>query len=117
MGKITNEMVKCSYETAIKVYNKEIGRKDGEKEISKSTGMKEGSAGIYITAVLSMIDGKLYTHTINFYATKYFLDYIGTDYGRDAQKRAASTTIEHVKYYSTKSSYQAQIDKLAHQYI
>lgn len=115
--KINNKMIECSYVTAIKVFNKEIGRKDGEKEISRNTGMGEGSASIYITAVLSMINRNLYTHTINFNATKFFWDHIGTDYGREAQKKAALITREHVQYYKIKHCYLAKIDKLAQQYL
>lgn len=119
MGKITitNEMVKCSYETARKVYDKEISRIEGKREISRKTGMGEGSAAIYITAFLSMLNGVRYTQTINFYATKYFLVHIGNDYGVEIQKKAAQATKGHVEYYRTKGGYLAEFDKLAQQYI
>ena len=119
MGKITitNEMVKCSYEIARKVYNKEIGRTEGKREISRETGMKEGSAGIYITAFLAMISGVRYTQTINFYAADYYLTHIGEDYGAEIQKNAAKAIKEHVEYYKTKGGYLAEFDKLAQKYI
>lgn len=119
MGKITitNEMVKYSYETARKVYDKEIGRTEGQREISRKTGMKYGSAGIYITAFLAMIKGVRYTQTINLYATEYYLTHIGEDYGREAQKRAALAVREHVEYYRTKGGYLSDADNIAKQYI
>ena len=42
---------------------------------------------------------------------------IGIDYGRQAQITAAKIVKEHVKYYETKMGYQAQIDKIAEQYL
>lgn len=117
MGKITNEMVKAAYQIAAKVYRGEITRSEGKDEVASVAGMGTGSAGDYITVFLAMMEGSCYKRTINLYATEYYLEHIGNDYGLEAQKRAAKAVIEHVKYYKTKHGYLAQTDKLAHQYL
>ena len=73
MGKITNEMVHCSYETAKKVESGLLSRMDGRIKIANESGMDVGSAGDYITAFLAMRNGECYKRTINLYATEYYL--------------------------------------------
>lgn len=116
MGKITNEMVHQSYTTAKKVYQGILSRMDGKLEIAKLTGMGTGSAGDYITVFLAMMDGECYKRTINLYATEYYLEHIGTDYGREAQKKAAQAISKHVAYYKTIHGYLAKTDTLAQKY-
>lgn len=101
MGKITNEMVHCSYETAKKVESGLLSRMDGRIKIANESGMDVGSAGDYITAFLAMRNGECYKRTINLYATEYYLEQIGLDFGRDAQRKAAKAVAEHVQYYKT----------------
>lgn len=117
MGKITNEMVHCSYETAKKVESGLLSRMDGRIKIANESGMDVGSAGDYITAFLAMRNGECYKRTINLYATEYYLEQIGLDFGRDAQRKAAKAVVEHVQYYKTIHAYLAKTDKLAHQYM
>ena len=118
MGTITETMVECVYQMARKVYAGEIGRTDARFAVHEQCGMDAGSAGDYISAFLYMMDGgKCYKRTINTFATEYYLEHIGIDYGRQAQITAAKIVKEHVKYYETKMGYQAQIDKIAEQYL
>lgn len=61
-----------------------------------------------------MMDGQCYKRTINLFATEYYLEHIGIDYGKEAQQKAVS---EHVQYYKTKHGYLAQTDTLAKKYM
>lgn len=99
MGKITNEMVEYTYSMATKVYSAEINRKDAMSDISAKTGMNKGSASDYIKVFVDMMNGRCYKRTINVYATDYYLNHIGIDYGRESQIKAANATLEHVQYY------------------
>ena len=117
MPKITNEMVQYSYEIAKKVYKNQLTRTQGKEEIMSHTGTGDASAIGHIYAFLSMITGEKYTRTINLYATKYFLDQIGIDYGTSAQKQAARAVLKHVEYYKTVHAYLSTTDKLAHRYL
>lgn len=117
MGKITNEMVEYAYLVAKKVNRGELSQPGGASEISNNTGMNKGSAIGYIGAFLAMMEGRCYTRTINLYATKYYLECIGMDYGSAAQQKAAQSVIEHVKYYSTKNGNQNTAYDMAHKYV
>lgn len=118
MAAITEEMVACAYRMARRVYTGEMGRTEARLEINRQTGMDAGSAGDYISAFLCMMEGdKCYKRTINLFATEYYLEHIGIDYGRDAQIRAAGVVKDHVKYYESVMSYQAQTDKIADSFL
>jgi len=117
MANISNAMVQCAYDVGKKVYSCSIGRVDGSIEIARQTGMDSGSAQDYITVLLAMLDGTVYKRTINMYATEYYLSNIGTDFGIDAQKKAAYATLEHVKYYRKIHGYLKSIEGIAKKYI
>lgn len=117
MTKITNEMVEYVYQVASKVYRDEIEQAEGKYDVVKVTGMGAGSAANYITVFMNMMGGTCYTRTINKYATEYFLEHIGNDYGGEAQRKAAQATVKHVHYYKSRNGYLATADKLAHQYL
>ena len=64
-----------------------------------------------------MMDGQCYKRTINLFATEYYLEHIGIDYGKEAQQKAAKAVSEHVQYYKTKHGYLAQTDTLARCFV
>lgn len=117
MGKITEDMVVCVYQTANEVYRGELSKSEGSIKVSSDSGMNMGSARDYITAFVNMMEGKAYTRTINLFATEYYLECIGKDYGREAQRKAAQATLEHVEYYKSVHGYLAKADKLARKYL
>jgi hypothetical protein len=117
MGQITNEMVRDVYQIGKQVFSGSIGRFDASCLAAKRTGMDRGSAQDYITVLLAMLDGKCYKRTINKYATAYYLDSIGSDFGEGKQREAASAVLEHVKYYSEKHGYLRSIEEIAKKYI
>lgn len=99
--KITNDMIHKAYLYAKKVYNNEITRGEAKVEISRVTGMNNGSANDYITVLLAMLKGEEYHRTINAYATRYFLENIRADFGQEVFTKALSATEQHAKYYSS----------------
>ena len=114
---ITNNMVYFAYDIGKLIHSSSIGRSEGSIEISKKTGMGLGSASDYITVLLAMLSGECYKRTINLFATKYFLENIGNDFGAAAQKVAAQATLAHVEYYKSIHGYLRSIEKVAKQYI
>lgn len=101
MAKITNEMVKCSYEIAKEVHSGNLSRSEGKAEISSRTGMGVGSANDYFTVFLAMLRGDEYHRTINTFATEYYLENILNDFGQESLTKALSAVKRHVKYYAT----------------
>ncbi|MEH6945009.1 hypothetical protein [Bacillus sp. JJ722] len=61
--------------------------------------MNQGSAGDYIEAFCSMMNGERYTRTINTDATKYYLDHIKNDYGLNHLNKALEAVNLHTQYY------------------
>lgn len=99
--KITNEMVEFAYIYAKRVYSGELTRNEGKTEVSKITGMNEGSAQDIIGDFLAMIEGKEYRRTMSNYGTEYFLKNIKNDFGDNAFKLALEATEKHIKYYNS----------------
>lgn len=98
---LTNDMTEVAYRIAKKVYLGDFGRTEGRNEIAKITGMKEGSAGDYITGFLAMMNGEQYVRTLNEYSTRYFLNNILEDFGIEYFKSAISACKKHAKYYAS----------------
>lgn len=111
-------MVKAAYEIGKKVYVKEVGRMNAKYEVNRISGMETGSAQDYITVLLAMLDGEEYHRTMNAFATEYYLENIGHDYGRARQIAAAKAVKAHTEYYATLGhGHQVAIEKLAVKYM
>lgn len=99
--KITMKMSNGAYEVAKKVYSGQLTRKEGKIEINKSTGMNEGSAQVFITIFLAMMNGDGYKRAFNNDTNKFLLESIKKDYGEDSFKNALNAVKKHIEYYST----------------
>lgn len=117
MAKITKEMIQYAYDIAKKVYEGSLGLQDGRVELSGTTGMTFSSTGDYINGLRYMLSGEKYARTMNLYATEYYLEHIGQDYGREKQKVAAQAVKKHVEYYKTVHGYLRSTDELADKYL
>ncbi|WP_435261868.1 hypothetical protein [Tenacibaculum sp. nBUS_03] len=71
---------------------------DGANELV-NTGMKKSSGLDYIYAYSKLITGKLYTRTINAYATDYYLDQILKENGKNGLRIALLANYQHIEYY------------------
>ncbi len=74
MGKITDEIVKKSYEVAKDFYQDRISLKEAQN-ILVNEGMNENSAIGYIYNYSNLIQGKLYTRTTNKFGTGVIINY------------------------------------------
>ena len=95
-----NDMTEAAYNIARQVYEGTFGRTEGKEEITRRTGMNQGSAGDYISAFLAMVAGDEYKRTINEYSTRYFVNHIRKDYGEAAYQRAINSCAKHAVYYA-----------------
>lgn len=98
---ITIEMSKGAYEVAKKVYSGQLTRSEGKFEVNKTTGINVGSAQVFITIFLAMMEGEEYKRTFNNDTNKFLLESIRKDYGEYTFKNALDAVQKHIKYYST----------------
>ncbi|WP_137790944.1 hypothetical protein [Bacillus sp. E(2018)] len=97
--KISKEVIACCYYYAEKVYGRQIERTNATNLIFNEVEMNQGSAGDYIEAFRSMMNGERYTRTINTEATRYYLENIEKDFGFDQLKIALKAVELHTEYY------------------
>jgi 5-methylcytosine-specific restriction protein A len=98
MGRITNEMVEKSFEIGKEFYNNRISLKDGIKTLT-DIGMNENSAVDYVYNYSNLIQGKLFTRTINIYGTEYYLKKIYEENGDSGLQNALLSLSQHIDYY------------------
>jgi len=98
---ISSDMAEVAYNIARQVHNGTVGRSEGKEEIALRTGMNPGSAGDYISAFLSMMDGIDYKRTIKETHTRYFVSQIRADYGESAYRKAIEACAKHAAYYAS----------------
>ncbi|HEY5466974.1 MAG TPA: hypothetical protein VIL27_08090 [Clostridia bacterium] len=101
MGAITKEMVHAAYAVGKQVKAGDIRQAEAKKAIHLQSGMDTGSANDYVNVLISMLNGLEYHRTINTYATKYFLEHICMDYGKETYLRARIAVKAHTEYYET----------------
>ena len=97
---ITEEMVAYAYEISKKVFKGKLSRTEGRDQITNQVNMNPGSAGDYISAFYSMMEGERYTRTLNEYSTRYFLESILEDYGEEGLRKAVKASSKHATYYA-----------------
>ncbi|GHC65141.1 HNH endonuclease [Ulvibacter litoralis] len=102
MGKNTKKQIHIAFEIAKKVYLKEITSSQGADTLAK-TGLKRSSGLDYIYAYSKLLQGILYTRTINAYATDYYLERILKENGKGVLKTALLALYQHIEYYEDTS--------------
>jgi len=103
MTKNTEEKIHEAYKVAKKVHLNQISVSDGAKKLV-DVGMKKTSGLDFIYAYSKLIQGKLYTRTINSYATDYYLNQIYLENGKSGLKKALLALYQHIEYYEEASS-------------
>lgn len=98
MSKNTNEQIRKAFEIAKKVYLNELSLTDGTT-ILVDSGLKQSSSRDYIYAYSKLMEGELYTRTINVYATDYYLEKIYNENGNLMLKTALKAVDKHIVYY------------------
>lgn len=99
---ITEELVKKSYEISKKVYSGEVTKQKAINELVEN-GMNAGSAHIYITCFIKMMQGDVYKRYPTRFATEYFILNIKKDYGDEAYKKAISAFEKNIEYLTNVS--------------
>jgi 5-methylcytosine-specific restriction protein A len=98
--KIDADMIKIAYSTAKEVYcNKAIGLAEGAEFLVDKCAWTYSSAIGYLHVFGKMINGDLYTRTINGLATQYYLQNILDDFGYDILQKALISVKSHIEYY------------------
>lgn len=98
--KINDIMIEHVYSVAKNVYcNKNIGLVEGAKYLESECGWTYSSAIGYIHVFDRMINGALYTWTINGNATEYYLQNIFDNFGYDILQTALKSVEQHIEYY------------------
>ncbi len=114
---ITNEMVSYAYEISKKVFEGALSRTEGRDQITNQVNMNPGSAGDYISAFYSMMEGERYTRTLNEYSTRYFLESILEDYGEEGLEKAVIASSKHATYYAALGRGRlAYVEKIVEEY-
>lgn len=99
--KITIDMSKMAFPIAKKVYEGNISRTEAAREISRETGMNEGSALAFVTIFLAMMNGEVYKRAFNNQTNEFLLKTIKNEYGEEAFKKAIFAARKHIEYYDT----------------
>jgi 5-methylcytosine-specific restriction protein A len=94
----TKGQIHKAFEISKKVYLKELSLTDGTK-ILVDSGLKQSSSRDYIYAYSKLMEGELYTRTINVYATDYYLENIYNENGNLRLKTALKAVDKHIIYY------------------
>ncbi|HBL16386.1 MAG TPA: hypothetical protein DD417_06415 [Elusimicrobia bacterium] len=93
-------MSEMAYKAAKAVYQGTMKKAAGIAELARA-GMNSGSAADCINNLKHMLEGERYTRTLNFYATRYYLTNIRSDFGVDALRRACAALELHLDYYDS----------------
>lgn len=116
--KITDQMSVEAYRFASAVHRGTIEKRLAAEQLSLKTGMNSKSADGYIRNLLHMLSGKVYHRTLNYYATRHFLDGIRADFGDAALSNALSALRQHLDYYdSTRHGRQVKLRTLLQAYL
>lgn len=95
MGNITDNIIKQVYPLAKGVHKKKLEAID---KLHTDAEMNRNSAKYYVQAVLAMMEGRRYEKKTNSAATRYFLEMIYAEFGRDALVTALSSLQQHIDY-------------------
>ena len=97
--KMTQEMIHACYEYGVILYQQ--NNADFGQEVDKltfKTGMNRNSAIMYVYAVKSMLQGKIYKRAISQIATEQFFQNIFKDFGKEGLQKAVRATKAHIVY-------------------
>ena len=95
--KLTDEQIRLCYQSGKKISEGE-NVADLADDIVAATGMNRNSAIIYLNAVNSMLNGKVYKRAINISATEQYFEWILNEYGVKGIQRALKATQLHINY-------------------
>jgi 5-methylcytosine-specific restriction protein A len=101
MAKIDLSVIEEVYKSAKNVYLKKTTLTNETNRLSKKFPVKESSIADYIYDFKHMMNGVEYQRTINYDATKYYLENILKDFGYTRFMNALNALEQHINYYET----------------
>jgi hypothetical protein len=99
MNKIQPEATHAAYDVAKRVYEGQLRHKQGLDILERDYGLNRNSAADYVQDYSCMVEGRLFTRTLNAYAIRYFLQGFLKDGGRSQLLNALSALRQHIEYY------------------
>ncbi len=99
MTKISSSVINDVYLSSKDVYFKKRTLTEEVKSLSEKYDVKESSMADYIYAFKHMMNGSEYQRTINYNATKYYLENILIDFGYTNFSNAINALEKHIQYY------------------
>lgn len=99
MPKITLDIIEKAYDISKHFYFSKISFSQAVDNLVNSYNMNRNSMADYIYAFKHIMDGELYTRTISYVGTKYYLENILKDFGEDKFNDAIISVKLHIDYY------------------
>jgi len=93
MSVTSEEMIDACFDIALDVRDGKLTPAEASRQVNKKTGMNAGSAKMYIGVVLAMLAGKPFPMNISDSAVDRYMDRIGTQFGAEAEKKAAQSLL------------------------
>lgn len=98
MNRIGNREIELMFKTAEKFHNNELSLKQAV-EILEKENINKNSAVDYIYNYSNLINGKVFTRTMNIPSTKYYLENILKTKGEKVLQKALQSLSLHIDYY------------------
>lgn len=95
--------IQASYGVAKNVFENFLGKEAGAKQLQAQLGMNLGSARDYIKTFRCLMNGLVFTRTLNAPAAEYYLANIFSDFGPAQLRNAIASMKLHIVYYEGKS--------------
>lgn len=96
--KIDLPVIKILFKYSERFYNKEMSLKDALSELEQLE-INKNSAVDYLYNYGNLIEGKVFTRTMNVISTRYYLDSIYEKRGIESLKNALQSLSLHIDYY------------------
>jgi 5-methylcytosine-specific restriction protein A len=117
MGKITQELIEKSYDVAKLFYKGDLSLKES-RNILIEKGMNSNSAVDYIYGYSNLIQGKLFTRTMNSLGMEYYFQRIFNENGDNGLQNALLSLSQHIDYYEEQSGASAKLNrKIYYKYL
>lgn len=110
MGKITKELIEKSYDVAKLFYKGDLSLKES-RNILIEKGMNSNSAVDYIYGYSNLIQGKLFTRTMNSLGMEYYFQRIFDENGDNGLQNALLSLSQHIDYYEEQSGASAKLNR------
>lgn len=118
MGKqiLNKVMIEQLYQLAKNVYLGKISMAKAKENAEYLYGINPRTAEGYIRDLAHMLAGEKYIRTMNEQATRYFLDNILKDFGKEALSASLMAICKHKEYYEHKVSKQRYLERVLKDY-